>query len=525
MFRAAQIRSHLGRVAWLPGFLGATPAPGGTGSSGRTRREARASGLVHAGPGGLVCLLDKAVAEAVLGTFLERVWSELGESPDHFVLVPTPERPVPLSSKLGVATMAQQSVDAASLAAAVLSAEREQGSRPDSGTVAAITTSPERIAASYSSDQLFTIDGEAPAIWAELSGFWRTSDGWIRTHANYPHHRERLLRALGLGDDATPEQFGAALGKRTGETAERLIADAEGVAAVMRPESDGIADRLSGEPVLAVRDLGEAPAREWSTPSSAALPLEGVRVLDLTRVIAGPVATRNLALLGADVLRIDSPLLPELEWQHLDTGQGKRSTRVNLWTPEGQTLLHELLSTADVVVLGYRPGAMDALRLVPEQLAESHPGLIVARLTAWGTLPAGNGRRGFDSIVQSASGIALRESPDGETPGALPVQALDHSTGYLLAAGIISLLGRQRRSGGSWLVETSLLRLAGELLRLPAVPGADPIDLLPYTVAHPTKAGLLRYPVPALSFQGSPDDYLAPPRPLGVDAARWLPRR
>ncbi|NEC50570.1 hypothetical protein G3I18_18625, partial [Actinospica acidiphila] len=188
------------------------------------------------------------------------------------------------------------------------------------------------------------------------------------------------------------------------------------------------------------------------------LPASGLRVLDLTRVIAGPVATRTLALLGADVLRLDRPGLPELPDQHTDTGFGKRSALLDLVTDrEG---FEELLAGADVVVTGYRPGALDRFGLGAEALAERRPGLVVAQLSAWGATGPWAGRRGFDSLVQVATGIAhVERGPEGR-PGALPAQALDHGTGYLLAAGVLRALSDQAEAGGSRLVRAALARTA-----------------------------------------------------------------
>jgi crotonobetainyl-CoA:carnitine CoA-transferase CaiB-like acyl-CoA transferase len=188
-----------------------------------------------------------------------------------------------------------------------------------------------------------------------------------------------------------------------------------------------------------------------------------VRVLDLTRVIAGPVCTRTLALLGADVLRIDPPHVPELPWQHLDTGHGKATALLDART----STMRSLIRSADVVVLGYRPSALARIGLTPEALNDGHPGLVVAQLSAWGL--AHPERAGFDSLVQAESGIALLEATD-DTPGALPAQVLDHSSGYLLAAAIVTALERQTAEGGSWLIRTSLRRMAAELLGMPRAP-------------------------------------------------------
>jgi crotonobetainyl-CoA:carnitine CoA-transferase CaiB-like acyl-CoA transferase len=254
-------------------------------------------------------------------------------------------------------------------------------------------------------------------------------------------------------------------------------------------------------------------------PLSGAAPLAGVRVLDLTRVIAGPVATRTLALLGADVLRVDPPVPAEIEWQHLDTGQGKRSTVLDLRDGRDRRTAQELLDAADVLVTGYRPGAIEGLGL------EAPRGVVTGRVSAWGDTGPWAGRRGFDSIVQAASGIAVLEGQDG-APGALPAQALDHASGYLLAAGIVDALARA--DGGPGVdVSVSLARTATWLLDLP---GRDPLHPAAAPARHPEPAeGSARETVthagittarPALPEH---DDYPHPAHRWGSDAPTWHP--
>jgi crotonobetainyl-CoA:carnitine CoA-transferase CaiB-like acyl-CoA transferase len=190
-------------------------------------------------------------------------------------------------------------------------------------------------------------------------------------------------------------------------------------------------------------------------------------VLDLTRVIAGPVATRYLGALGADVLRLDAPGRPELTLHAYDGLPGKRSALLDFGTADGNARLHELLAAADVLVHGYRPHALERFGLGARALAERHPGLVVVGLSAWGSRGPWGTRRGFDSIVQAASGIAMAESPDGERPGALPCQLLDHGTGYLCAAAALRALARQSARGGTLFRELSLARTAHWLLGQP----------------------------------------------------------
>jgi hypothetical protein len=270
-----------------------------------------------------------------------------------------------------------------------------------------------------------------------------------------------------------------------------------------------------------------------------ALPMAGLRVLDLTRVIAGPVATRTLALLGADVLRVDDPGLAELASQHLDNGMGKRSTLLDLREPADRAVFDRLLETADAVVTGYRRGALDAFGLAADTLAARRPGLVIATLDAWGPTGPWRGLRGFDSIVQAATGISRLTSVDGTGPGALPAQALDHASGYLLAAGVLIALNRQVERGGTWHVHAHLARTAHALLELgddlgdDSGPGDGRPDARPYEQPdledclheQPTPGGVLRYPLPAFTVPARPFDYPSVGGAWGTDAPIWRDRR
>ncbi|MGW7557862.1 CoA transferase, partial [Streptomyces rimosus] len=294
-------------------------------------------------------------------------------------------------------------------------------------------------------------------------------------------------------------------------------------------------DLLAARPLLTLESIGAgAPPRRLTAlggDPDPLLPAAGLRVLDLTRVIAGPVATRTLALLGADVLRLDAPHLPESPDAHADTGFGKRSATLDLGSRAGRATLDSLLATADVVVTGYRPGALDRFGLAPEALAERRPGLVVARLSAWGGHGPWGGRRGFDSLVQAATGIAVIEGDADGAPGALPAQALDHGTGYLLAAAALRALTEQSRTGGTRLATFALARTATWLLD--EVPRPDPAPrptaTRPYDPARcltdsPSPLGTLRHALPPVAFEGGPRNWHRPPGRLGADAPAWEDR-
>lgn len=452
------------------------------------------------------------------GRFARRAWADLGADPALFERVARPERPVPLPSALAVGELAADSVAVASLALNVVRAECA------GGDVAPVRVAPERVAASYRSERLFRLDGEPMAAWAPLSGFWVTGEGWVRTHANYPHHAARLRQLVGLPPDADASAFAAALADRGAEDLEAAAIDGGAIVAAVRDAATWRehphARALAGRPLVDRARIGDAAPRGW--PAEPGLPLTGIRVLDLTRVIAGPVATRDLAFAGADVLRVDSPRLPEIAAQHLDTGQGKRSTLLDLETAADRQRLAELLDLADVVVTGYRPGALARFGLDPAALVERRPGLVVGSVSAWDTVGPWAGRRGFDSIVQATIGIAVAESADGCTPGALPAQALDHSAGHLLAAAVALALARQRSEGGSHRVSVALARVGQELLATPGrTPADEPRDLPSGTVRTADGRTLTCAP-PVLAFAGAPEAYRWAGRPWGTDTAAWL---
>ena len=238
-------------------------------------------------------------------------------------------------------------------------------------------------------------------------------------------------------------------------------------------------------------------------------------MLDLTRVIAGPVAGRALAALGAEVLRVDPPGLPELPQAHLDTGPGKRSALLDLADAERR---EALLAGADAVLLGYRPGALGRFGLGAAELAARHPQLVCVSLSAWGVSGPWAARRGFDSLVQVATGIAAAcAGPDG-TPGVLPAQALDHGTGHLMAAAALRGLAARERGEPVRSARLSLARTAAELLAAPRRDEpARTLDPERFRVAF----GDVELIAPPGALDGVPLAWAHGPRPLGADPPAW----
>ncbi|WLW56079.1 CoA transferase [Streptomyces sp. YU58] len=454
-------------------------------------------------------------------TGINVAWSAVGGDPALVSRMSTVVREGALRGRLPVRALARACVGACALAAAELGARR--AGLPE---VPAVRVDDGAVATAFLSERHLSVDGRAPVAFAPLSRFWRTADGWVRTHANYPHHRARLLDVLGVPPDVAAVE--AALAERPALEVEEAVYAAGGLAVALRTPEEWAAHEqaaaVAGRPLVERERLDSAPARVLAPLDPAGAPLlpaAGLRVLDLTRVIAGPVATRTLALLGADVLRVDAPQLPELPDQHADTGFGKRSTTLDLTTD--RRTFKDLLAAADVVVTGYRPGALDRFGLSARALAERRPGLVVAQLSAWGAYGPWAGRRGFDSLVQVATGIAAVEG-SRERPGALPAQALDHGTGYLLAAAVLRALTEQSYDGGSRVVRLALARTARWLTDGAGTGDADGAlyeGAEPWLAGRDSPLGRLRYARSPVSFAGGPVDWARPPGPWGADEGRW----
>jgi len=247
----------------------------------------------------------------------------------------------------------------------------------------------------------------------------------------------------------------------------------------------------------------------------------------MTRILAGPVAARALAAHGAEVLQVSAPHLPNIEQLVIDTGFGKRATSLDIREPGDSEILKALLAEADVFIQAFRPGALDALGLSPQALAKLRPGIVYASVSAWGHAGPWRHRRGYDSLLQSATGIAWECGREGR-PGRLPTQAQDHACGYLAAFGTLVALARRATQGGSYLVRVSLAQ-TGHWLRglgrieetgLEEPDNCDVADLLESTK---TPFGIVEHVRPAVATMSETPMYWAtPPMPLGTHDARWL---
>ncbi|WP_085610799.1 MULTISPECIES: CoA transferase [unclassified Pseudomonas] len=383
-----------------------------------------------------------------------------------------------------------------------------------------------RLASFWFATSLRPIGWEAPPLWDPVAGDYATRDGWIRLHTNAPHHRTAAESVLGTCVDRAA--MAAKVAQWASADLEQAVVEAKGCAAEMRSweqwqqHPQGLA--VNAEPLVHFSDGEEQDSQPWQ--GSVARPLAGLKVLDLTRVLAGPTASRFLAGLGANVLRIDPPtwnepgVVPEVTL-------GKRCARLDLHAPADRAVFESLLKDADILLHGYRADALEHLGFGVDRRRQLAPGLIDVCLNAYGWSGPWQNRRGFDSLVQMSSGIAEagQRWKQADKPTPLPVQALDHATGYLMAASVIRLLAERLRSGRGGSARLSLARTAKLLVEHGA--GTDEVlrpenpqdqsslvEQTPWGPAHRLQA--------PLRIAGTPLQWTLPATELGSHPAQWF---
>lgn len=434
-----------------------------------------------------------------------------------------------LPSSFAVGTAAQASIAAGALAAVELGHTRGQRRQ---------RVSVDMTHAALECSGWFALAGKTPNIWDAFSGLYGTADGWVRVHANFAHHRDGALRLLGLTPGvATRADAESALRQWRAADFEQATADAGLVAAACRsfdewdahPQAAALADL----PLIRWRRIGDAPPLPLPPLRDDERPLTGVRVLDLTRILAGPVCGRMLAAYGADVMLVNSPHLPNIE-SIADTSRGKRSVNVDLRSESGRRDLQQLLAGSHVFVQGYRPGGLAALGFGPDEAARLRPGIVYVSLSAYGDVGPWGQRRGFDSLVQTATGFnraeadALERSTGAAAgsadPKALPMQILDFATGHLMAFATAVALRRQAIEGGSWHVMLSLAQTAAWLRSLGRIEDGFAVskpDMAPFIETVDSGFGRLSALTHSARFERTRARWTRPSMPPGSHPPNW----
>ncbi len=457
---------------------------------------------------------------------LADLWTLAGGDPAALNAVTLTGAEPQLPSSFRVAAAAQASIAAAGLAAAHIWRLR-------SGQSQDVAVDMQHAVVECRSERYLRVDGKPPGpAWDAIAGIYKTRDQrFVRLHTNFRHHRDAVCKVLNCRPERDEVQ--AALLQWDGEAFETAAYAGGCVVALMRSHEEWSAlphaKALAELPLISIEKIGEAEPKPWPAGDR---PLAGLRVLDLSRVIAGPVAGRTLAAHGADVLLISGPDLPAIPWLTIDTGRGKLTSFVELKGEQGRGSLRGLLADADIFSQGYRPRSLAALGFSPRDAARISPGIVYVSLSAYGHSGPWAERRGFDSLVQTATGFnhAEGQAAGVDGPKELPAQMLDHASGYLMAFGAMMARARQSREGGSWHVRVSLAQTGRWLWNLGRVAdGLKTEDLKDEAVQRfieetPSGFGPLRSVCHSAALSATPAFWMRPAMPLGSHPPRWPAR-
>jgi crotonobetainyl-CoA:carnitine CoA-transferase CaiB-like acyl-CoA transferase len=454
---------------------------------------------------------------------LADLWTLAGGEPSALGAVTLTGEEPQLPSSFRVAAAAQASIAAAGLAAAHVWKLR-------SGHSQDVAVDMCHAVVECRSERYLRVDDKPPPpAWDAIAGVYKTRDHrFVRLHTNFRHHRDAVCAVLNCKPERDDVQ--AALLQWDGEAFETAAYGSGGVVAMMRSHDEWSdlpqAKALAALPLIGIEKIGEAAPKPWPKGDR---PLAGLRVLDLSRVIAGPVAGRTLAVHGADVLLIAGPDLPAIPWLTIDTGRGKLTSFIELKSEQGRDSLRALLAQADIFSQGYRPQALARLGFSPQEAAQINPGIVYVTLSAYGDAGPWAERRGFDSLVQTSTGFnhAEGQAAGVDGPKELPAQMLDHATGYLMAFGAMMARARQSREGGSWHVRVSLAQTGRWLWNLGRVAdGLKTEDLRkdaigPFLEDVPSGFGPLSSVRHSAALSKTPAFWSRPAMPLGSHPPQW----
>lgn len=466
---------------------------------------------------------------------LEHLWTELGLPGKALEKIDLIGEGLGLPSSFKIGHLAQASIGLTALLAALLHSVRTEGEIPK------VTVPLQHAAIEFKSERLYSINGEpAPSPWGPIGGLHKSADGFVRVHDSFPNHREGVKTLLGYDQNASRDQLATEISKWKAVDLETVAFDSKLVISALRsydewdvlPQAKAIRDFP-----ISIRKIANGPLKRlngFDKPADKCL--RGIRVLEMSRVIAAPLAGKTLAAHGADVLWITSPQLPDLPTMDRDFGRGKRTAHADINIADQKLQLISLLRDADVFVQGFRPGSLASRGLSAQELASTNPnGIVIANMSAYGPDGPWSGRRGFDSLVQTCSGMNVSEAHHfgkGEPARPTPCQALDHAGGYFLAAGILAALYKQTIDGGSYQVDVSLAGVMKYLRSLGQYPGdsgfqcsdyESPEDVADeFMETRDSGFGQLRAVKHSASVEGVSVGWDIMPKPLGSDDLKWL---
>lgn len=439
---------------------------------------------------------------------------------------------LPSSFRIGI--LAQASIALSALAAAQIHARRNGIAVPQ------VTVPLEHAVIEYKSERLYTIDGQPTPIRGTIGGLHKTLDGHVRIHDSFPNHVQGTLKLLGLPLDATREQV-------SGRTANWAAIDLENCGTVEgKTAIYALRSYRQWEQLAQSRAISNFPIsiKRISQSSPSDIPrrmvggntkcLQGLRVVEMSRVIAAPLCGKTLAAYGAEVIWVTSPNLPDLPVLDREFGRGKKTVQLDIHNAADHKKLLNLLRECDVFVQGFRPGSLASYGLSQGELIKINPNIIVANMSAFGPDGSWSGRRGFDSMVQTCSGMNVSEAEhagQGEAARPTPCQALDHSGGYMLAVGVMAAVYHRSIKGGSWKVDVSLAGMMKYLRSLGQYPGSSGFDAkdfkkhedVPdkYFETGETTFGIMKSIKHSASIEGVQVGWDRPPKPLGSDSPVW----
>ncbi|KAL2802934.1 CoA-transferase family III domain-containing protein [Aspergillus granulosus] len=455
------------------------------------------------------------------------IWTTLGLPAASLSQLRLPGEGLGLPSSFKIAHLAQASIGLSALLAAQIHAYRNSIPTP------VVTVPLQHAAIEFKSERLYTLAGKpAPSPWGPIGGLHKAADGYVRLHDSFPNHRDGATTLLGCPPDATRDDISSKISAWRAIDLESAAFNFKLVISALRSytEWDVLpqARAISDFPIL-LRKLCDGPKGLPQTMQSlnADKALRGLRVLELSRVIAAPLSGKTLAAHGADVLWVTSPSLPDLPTMDRDFGRGKRTIHIDLSEPAGRNDLNRLLDDAHVFTQGFRPGSLAAHGLSPTDLANryAHRNIICANMSAYGLKGPWSSNRGFDSLIQTCSGMNVSEAEHfgaGEPARPTPCQALDHAGGYFLAAGIMAALYKQATEGGSWEVDVSLAGYEGksgfetrDYTSTKNVPGE-------FLETRSTGFGEMVAVRHSADIEGLSVGWDVMPKPLGEDRKEWL---